>query len=548
MCEKNYGSEVSIREPGKRQFLVAAGDICQVLSDDTAGSSTVIGIDLTLPEKADEDEEFYISERAFENMTNLQFLKISGDCSRLYFPPRLNSISRKLILLSWGQFPMTLLPSNFNPQSLVNLTMRRSKLEKLWDGNKPLRNLKMMDLESSIDLKELPDLSTATNLETLILEGCSSLTKLPDLLTATSLKTLNLDSCSSLMELPSLPGNANATNLTYLSLRGCSSLVELPSSIGNATNIKELVLDDCSNLVELPFSIGNLHKLLRLIMRGCSKLEVLPTNINLESLEELYLQNCSLLKTFPEISTNIKLLHLTRTAVEEVPLGIRSWSRLEELHMSYCENLKNSPHALDSITDLHLTDTEIQELGPWIKGFSRLRRLVLNGSQKLVSLPQLPDSLLFLDAENCESLEKLDCSFCNPDMSLNFYNCFKLNQEARDLIIQASNRPVSVVPGGEVPAYFSDRATGSIVTVKLNERPPHKPLRFKACVMLVDNVDNPPCGGTYSMYLQYKIMDKQNGVIVPCPPGYLSLPRAVTFVGHLYTFNLEVDVTSNELK
>jgi hypothetical protein len=146
LCEKNYGSEVSIREPGKRQFLVAAGDICQVLSDDTAGSSTVIGIDLTLPEKADEDEEFYISERAFENMTNLQFLKISGDCSRLYFPPRLNSISRKLILLSWGQFPMTLLPSNFNPQSLVNLTMRRSKLEKLWDGNKVSKNFSLSNI------------------------------------------------------------------------------------------------------------------------------------------------------------------------------------------------------------------------------------------------------------------------------------------------------------------------------------------------------------------------------------------------------------------
>ncbi|VYS56217.1 unnamed protein product [Arabidopsis thaliana] len=565
VLRKYGGSEPSIREPGKRQFLVDDRDACEVLTDD-AGGKSVIGISLSLSKI--EKEEIYIGERAFEKMTNLQFLRIGGDCSRVYFPPSFNYLSRRLILLAWDQFPMTCLPSNYNPQSLVVLSMLESKLKKLWDGNKPLRNLKIMTLGAT-DLKELPDLSSATNLETLDLRDCSGLLKLPDLPIATSLKTLHLDRCSSLVELPSSLGNAsnlmtlslnycsslvqlsivgNATNLTDLFLQGCSSLVELPSSIGNATNLKKLVLKDCSNLVELPFSIGNLHKLLKLIMEGCSKLEVLPTNINLESLEELYLQNCSLLKTFPEISTNIKLLHLTRTAVEEVPLGIRSWSRLEELHMSYCENLKDSPHALDSITDLHLTDTEIQELGPWIKGFSRLRRLLLNGSQKLVSLPQLPDSLLFLDAENCGSLERLDGSFCNPDISLNFYNCFKLNKEAKDLIIQASNRPIAVVPGGEVPAYFSDRATGSTVTVKLNERPPHKPLRFKACVMLVDNVDNPPCGGTYSMYLQCKIMDKQNGVIVPClRPGFLHLPCAVTFVGHLYTFNLEVDVTSNEL-
>ena len=31
--------------------------------------------------------------------------------------------------------------------------------------------------------------------------------------------------------------------------------------------------------------------------------------------------------------------------------------------------------------------------------------------KKLVSLPPLPDSLLILDAENCESMEGLDCSF-----------------------------------------------------------------------------------------------------------------------------------------
>ena len=377
-----------------------------------------------------------------------------------------------------------------------------------------------MDLTFSINLKELPDLSTATNLEVLYLSGCSSLVELPFTI-------------------------GHATNLQILDLRGCLSLVDLPSSVGNATNLKELILANCSNLVELPLSIGNLCRLSWLNLEGCSKLKVLPININLESLDDLYLSDCSLLKTFPEISTNIKLLKLKGTAVEEVSLAIRSWSRLEELHMSYCENIKDLPHAFDIITELHLTNTDIQELGPWVKGFSRLKRLVLNGMVKLTSLPQLPDSLLFLEARNCESLERLDCSFHNPDIFLNFVNCFKLNQQARDLIIQTSTREVAVLPGGEVPAYFSDRATGGTMTVKLTERPLHKSLRlFKACIVLVDKIDD-EAGVIHMLYVSYRIMDKQNGLIVPCIPGHRIIPLALT--GHLYTFGLEADVTSNEI-
>ncbi|KAG7623915.1 P-loop containing nucleoside triphosphate hydrolase [Arabidopsis thaliana x Arabidopsis arenosa] len=520
IVRKKYASEPgkqSIREPGRRQFLTDARDICEVLSDDTAGSGSVIGIDLVLSKTED---ELYTSERAFERMSNLQFLRVYGDRDRFYFPQSLNSISRKIRLLEWKDFPMTSLPSNFNPKFLVKLYMQRSKLEKLWEGIQPLRNLKRMDLTFSINLKELPDLSTATNLEVLYLSGCSSLVELPFTI-------------------------GHATNLQILDLRGCLSLVDLPSSVGNATNLKELILANCSNLVELPLSIGNLCRLSWLNLEGCSKLKVLPININLESLDDLYLSDCSLLKTFPEISTNIKLLKLKGTAVEEVSLAIRSWSRLEELHMSYCENIKDLPHAFDIITELHLTNTDIQELGPWVKGFSRLKRLVLNGMVKLTSLPQLPDSLLFLEARNCESLERLDCSFHNPDIFLNFVNCFKLNQQARDLIIQTSTREVAVLPGGEVPAYFSDRATGGTMTVKLTERPLHKSLRlFKACIVLVDKIDD-EAGVIHMLYVSYRIMDKQNGLIVPCIPGHRIIPLALT--GHLYTFGLEADVTSNEI-
>ncbi|KAL1198681.1 putative disease resistance protein RPP1 [Cardamine amara subsp. amara] len=548
-----------VREPGQRLFLVDAREIYEVLNDAT-GSKSVIGIDCNIRAVK---KKLNISERAFEGMSNLQFLKFAGDHDILHLPHGLEFLSRKLRLLHWTYFPMTCLPSIFNSDFLVEIIMTHSNLEKLWDGVKPLQNLKWMCLSSSRNLKELPDLSTATNLQILNMRDCPSLVKLPSTTGYTkNLQTLSLSNCSSLTNIPSIIGNAtnlerlylggcsslvefpsfiwNIINLKNLGLRGISCLVDIPSWIGNATNLLDLDLSHCSSLVELPFSIGNLQKLQVLSLQGCSKLEVLPSNINLESLDSLHLSDCLLLKRFPEISTNIEFLDLIGTGIEEVPASIKSWSRLTELQMSYSENLKESPHAFDSMTYLHFSDTEIQEVPPWVNRFSRLNRLELNGCRKLVSLPQIPASLSYINAENCESLERLDCSFNNP-MILNFAKCFKLNQQARDLIIHTSltghTSEYSVLPGKEVPAYFTDRAiSGSSLTIKLNEKPLPASMRFKACVMVV-NKDDDEAG--------VDKLDRIHSLIVRCRKSEHFLYPVLT--EHLYIFEVEADVTSSEL-
>ncbi|KAG5416532.1 hypothetical protein IGI04_004099 [Brassica rapa subsp. trilocularis] len=329
-------------EPGQRQFLVGERETCELLADDAAGSRSVIGIIF-------DGEEINVSERAFEGMSNLQFLRIETECDG---GP--SYLSRKLRLLDWSYFPMTCLHCIPNPELLVELIMYRSKLEKLWEGTKLLSYLKWVDLNYSENLKDVSSLSTATSLE-----------------------KLNLPGCSSLVELPSSIGNA--IHLKELILAGCSSLVELPSSIGNAIHLKKLDLSECSSLlfevggaplrcsslVKLPASIGNLHKLETLFLIECRKLELLD------------LTNCSLVKSFPEISTNIKCMCLSGTAIKEVPSSIS-------------ENLKELPHVLDTMTVLVMSNTEIQEIPPWIKRSSRLHRLVLKGCKELLSLPQLP--------------------------------------------------------------------------------------------------------------------------------------------------------------
>ncbi|CAL9224411.1 unnamed protein product [Arabidopsis halleri] len=487
-----------IREPGKRQFLVDASDICEVLTDNT-GSRNVIGI---LLEVRNLPGQLNISERAFEGMSNLKFLRFhgpyEGENDKLYLPQGLNNLPRKLRIIEWCHFPMKCLPSNFCTKYLVKLRMWNSKLQNLWQGNQPLGNLKWMDLCESKHLKELPDLSTATNLE-------------------------------------------------ELDLSECSSLPELPFSIGSLQKLQMLRLRRCSSLVELPSSIGSLQKLQLLELQGCSKLEALPTNINLESLDYLDLTDCLLIKSFPEISTNITVLSLMKTAVKKVPSTIKSWSHLRNLEMSYNDNLKEFPHAFDIITKLYFNDVEIQEIPLWVKKISRLQTLVLEGCKRLVTIPQLSDSLSHIQVNNCESLERLNFSFQNhPERGAKLVNCFKLNREARELIQNSST--TAILPSREVPANFTYRANGSSIMVSLNQKPLSTTLRFKACVLLDKKVDNDKEeAADRETFVFLSIREKGKiGVDVSCRPRQCF--RVPPFLReHLLLFEFEADVTCNEL-
>ncbi|XP_018449003.1 probable disease resistance protein RPP1 [Raphanus sativus] len=426
-----------VSEPGKRRFLNDASDIGEVLNDDdNAGKSSVIGINLD-----EGDEITWTSERAFERLSDLQFLRILGKCVN---PQSMNYLSHKLRVLIWRDFKMTCFPSSFNPKFLVKLEMHSSKLVKFWEGIKMLNNLKWMDLSDSRKLEELPDLSTATNLH-----------------------DLNLSDCARLVELPSSVGSA--VNLHQLNFHNCMNLVKLPSSIGNAVNLRNLNLEYCSRLVELPSSIWNL--------------------------------------------VNLKLLNL-----------------------AYCSSLVELPSCIDRSdvlqSDHHESSTDIQELvDPWIGRISHLSTLLLRGMKNLVSLPPLPESVLDLYAEECESLERLDCSFRNPDISLFFINCYKLNQEARDLIIRSGK--FSVFPAEEVPPCFTYRSYGSSVTVKLNQMHVGKSTKFK--VGVICDIDVNEFGETKQEDILCRVKYGEKAITDYYRPGRRVYP------GHLYKYEIEVE-------
>nr|BAE98908.1 disease resistance like protein [Arabidopsis thaliana] len=491
-------------EAGEREFLMDTEDICDVL-DDNIGTKKMLGISLDVDEI---DHELNVHEKAFQGMRNLRFLNIytkalmSGQKIRLHLPENFDYLPPKLKLLCWDKYPMRCLPSSFRPENLVKLKMQESELEKLWEGVGSLTCLKDMDLEKSKNLKEIPDLSMATNLKTLNLKYCSSLVKISSSIqNLNKLTKLNMEGCTNL---ETLPAGINLKSLHRLDLRGCSrlrmfpdisnnisvlfldktSIEEFPSNLHLkklfdlsmqqmnseklwegvqpltclmkmlspplAKNFNTLYLSDIPSLVELPCGIQNLKKLMELSIRRCKNLESLPTGANFKYLDYLDLSGCSKLRSFPDISSTISCLCLNRTGIEEVPSWIENFVRLTYLTMLECNKLKYV--SLNIFKLKHLDKADFSDCGT-LTEVSWCNKTI---SVAAATADNIQPKLLVSEASS---------SLCVQKSVVRFINCFKLDQEA---LLQQEPVFKSLILGGEeVPAYFNHRATGNSLVIPL---------------------------------------------------------------------------------
>lgn len=275
------------------------------------------------------------------------------------------------------------------------------------------------------------------------------------------------------------------------------SLKEIPNLL-KATCLEYLDLNECKSLVMLPSSIRNLNKLKKLNMKGCTRLEVLPHDVNLASLCHLDLSGCSMLRSFPQISTRISLLSLDHTSIEEVPFWIEKFTELTTLTMSGCKRLINVAPNVFKLECLALVD--FSECGS-VKAFSDAGMVTTVEQLSQPNDASLPLKILHLGgktvwqklltvcAKNCESLQILSHPFLNPMSRLEFYNCFNMDGDARELILQ-SDFDYAILPGREVPTYFMHRAGGSNLVISLPQSSlSQKIWGFKACIILEPPTD-----------------------------------------------------------
>ncbi|CAA7048561.1 unnamed protein product [Microthlaspi erraticum] len=554
----------SLGEPGKRQFLMDTTEISDLLDEDT-GTGTVLGIKLQTFER----EEIRISRTAFQGMNNLQFLAV-GSIS-LCTPEGLNCLPDKLRLIEWDDCPLRLWPSKFSGKFLVELVMRQSKFQKLWEGIKPLKCLKRMDLSFSQHLKEIPDLSNATSLEELDLYECSSLLELTSSIgNATKLTFCRLGSCLLLKELPSSIGRL--IKLEFLDLNGCSSLKDLggcsslkevdlsysgieevPSSISSWSCIYKLDMSGCRNLKEFPNVhdtieelvlcetgieevppwLENLFRLRKLVMYGCKKLKIISPNISkLENLEFLGLRISG-----ENVFDNARLF---KAVIEWGPDMKHSWTLRSDFKVHYILPICLPEKALTSPLSLCFRSNGFKTIPDCIRRLSGLSKLDITECRKLEALPPLPGSLVFLDAQDCISLKRIDSCFQNPKICLNFAACINLNQKARKLI-QTSACKYALLPGVKVPTHFTHQAASGSLAINLTPRPLPSSFGFKACILLsqgsINSEDHSDEEDEKSMMgVSCRVRGKQNGLTVQYGSNQLHMPALYGYTDHLYIF------------
>ncbi|KAK3170492.1 hypothetical protein Dsin_032663 [Dipteronia sinensis] len=299
----------------------------------------------------------------------------------------LESLPDELRYLCWHGCPLKSLPLKFNPEHLVDLEIPYSKLQSIpLKDTKFLGKLKRIDLSECRQLTEVPDLSQATNLESMVLNCCSSLTKFPKI----------------------------------------------------SSNVKELYLNGTA-IEEVPYSaIKCLSKIVSLDISFNRRLRNLPNMRHLTSLETLYLNGCSNITEFPDVSGAITCLYLRETAIEEVLYSaIKSLSKivtldmgsntmlrnlpsmhhltsLETLCLDGCSNITEFPDVSGAINCLYLRETAIEEV-PYsaIKCLSKIVVLDMRSNTMLRNLPSM---------RHFTSLDKLDLHGCSnitefPDVS-----------------------------------------------------------------------------------------------------------------------------------
>ncbi|KAL9817820.1 putative TIR domain, AAA+ ATPase domain, P-loop containing nucleoside triphosphate hydrolase [Arabidopsis thaliana] len=534
------------KNPGKRQFLTNFEDIQEVLTEKT-GTETLLGIRLPKPLLVIDEESFkgmrnlqYLEIGYYGDLPqSLVYLPLKlrlldwDDCPLKSLPSTFKAEYLVKLIMKYSKLEK-LWEGTLPLGSLKKMNLSGSKnLKEIPDLSLAI-NLEELDLAGCKSLVTLPSsIQNAIKLINLDMSDCKKLESFPTDLNLESLEYLDLTGCPNLRNSPAikmgcsqerneievedcfwnknLPGldyldcltrcmpcEFRPEQLAFLNVRGykheklwediqslgsleemdlseSENLTEIPD-LSKATKLESLILNNCKSLVTLPSTIGNLHRLVRFEMKECTGLEVLPTDVNLSSLMILDLSGCSSLRTFPLISTRIECLYLENTAIEEVPCCIEDFTRLTVLLMYCCQRLKTISPNIFRLTRLKLADfTDCRGV---IKALSDAT--VVATMEDHVSCVPLSENIEYTCERFWDKLYRV--AYLQEHFS--FRNCFKLDRDARELILRSCFKPVAL-PGEEIPKYFTYRAYGDSLTVIVPQSSLSQyVLRFKACVVV----------------------------------------------------------------
>ncbi|XP_044506092.1 disease resistance protein RPV1-like isoform X3 [Mangifera indica] len=263
---------------------------------------------------------------SIENLSKLVTLNLNG-CTRLESLPssicKLKSLEN---LFLFGCLKLNSLPDEIgNLEALIRLRVGATGIREVPPSIVCLNNLCELDFERC-KFQELPSsIENLSNLVTLNLNGCTRLESLP----------------SSICKLKSLEN---------LFLFGCLKLNSLPDEIGNLEALIQLRVGD-TGIREVPPSIVCLNNLCKLDFKGCKVQKHVGLISGLQCLTSLNLSNCGITELPSSLGqlTSLKRLYIGRNKFESIPASIINLSNLSYLDLCYCDVLKSLPELPSNI-------------------------------------------------------------------------------------------------------------------------------------------------------------------------------------------------------
>ncbi|CAL9222995.1 unnamed protein product, partial [Arabidopsis halleri] len=405
------------RPPHKQMILWDPQDICEVLRC-KRGTYKIQCLALHMCKMS---RTLDINCTHFMLMYNLRFLKfykhLDDIASKLQFVPEDHLLPFELRLFHWDAYPSRTLPVSLHLDCLVEINLRYSNLERLWDGTPELVNLRKLDVKESKNLRELPDISKAKKLEDLVMDGCTGLERFP----------VYIGSLSNLVEL-------HATRCGTSFGTPCNSM---QPSVEIHLELQQLILK-FPNEVEPVISLENLS------IEGKLKFWIFEFVGDADHFSFNYErpQPPRLLSSI----RNLKCLKIKRNKYNEDdrPFRCRSFSNFPFLTQLNLINLKitNIPSSIGevkSLEKLNLSGNDFKNLPKTVGKLSKLKYLLLCECRKLEVLPQLTqvETLILSDCINLQSL--LDLSTLEEDrgrygmIELDLDNCNNVQSLSDDL-------------------------------------------------------------------------------------------------------------------
>ncbi|XP_044512061.1 disease resistance-like protein DSC1 [Mangifera indica] len=445
---------------------------------------------------------------------NIEIIKLEHCTNLVKVPSSIGCLNHLHILRLNGCKSLRNFPSNIHFKSLVTLNLASciyltdfpqisgnirdlnlsgTAIEVVPSSIACLTELCLLTLTRCSKLKSIStSICKLKSLQRLELNFCTKLESFPEILEKMEcLESLLLNGATVIKELPSSIDNLNG--LCHLRLVGCKNLVTIPSSIRKLTSLIELDFSGCSKLVKL--SENSIIEWKENIYCQCPGF-VLPPLSALCSLKELFLSFCNLTEIPEDLCcmSSLKTLNLNGNNFESLPSRIKQLSRLKRLYLRDCNMLQSLPELPPCLRVLEATNCKrLQSLPKLPSSLEELDPSELEiVSEHYVPFSWITIRFLFT---NCQDISELSQLRIHHMAVASLRLCC-------EKVLKVTPTISLCLPGTEIPIWFNYRSSGSSVTIEASENWCNK--RFMGfCLSAVVEFEESYCDSAFYVSCDY---------------------------------------------